>query len=208
MNLAPILKIKKMNNLKNSDVCELNNGIYADQIQCELETELKLKLEKTQKIRVKLKELQDKLSENKNPQEEKMIQKEIKELSDQQVCTDDLFTFFEFAHRYQEYMSDVINRYQNNKSDLITDDNLIYALGLYRKYANDAFDEIIGELEGWDVDIFRIRKHLLSYSKFEKCLYYHAHSLCYNRGIISPIYDDVNKMISIKPYGDSSLYPR
>lgn len=197
-----------MNSLKNSDACELNNGICADQIQNELETELKLKLENTQEVRVKLKELQDKLSENKNPEEEKKIQKEIKELSDQQICKDDLFTFFEFAHKYQEYMSDVINRYQNNKSDLITDDNLIYALGLYRKYANDAFDEIIRELNGWDVDIFSIRKYLLSYSKFEKCLYYHAHSLCYNRGIKSPTYDDVNKMISIKPYGDSSIYPQ
>jgi len=197
-----------MNSLKNLDACELNNGICADQIQNELETELKLKLENTQEVIVKLKELQDKLSENKNPEEEKKIQKEIKELSDQQICTDDLFTFFEFVHKYQEYMSDIINRYQNNKSDLITEDNLIYALGLYRKYANDAFDEIIGELKGWEVDIFSIRKYLLSYSKFEKCLYYHAHSLCYYRGIKSPTYDDVNKMISIKPYGDSSIYPQ
>ena len=105
-----------MNSLKYSDACELNNGVCEDQIQNELETELKLKLENTQEVIVKLKELQDKLSENKNPEEEKKIQKEIKELSDQQICTDDLFTFFEFAHKYQEYMSDIINRYQNNKS--------------------------------------------------------------------------------------------
>ena len=197
-----------MNNLKILNAGELNNGIYADQIQSKLETELRLKLEKTKEFRAKFQKLQGKLSENSNPEEEEQILNEIKTLFDLQICTDDLFSFYEFANKHREYMSDVINRYQNYKSNLITDNNLIYALGLFRKYANDAFDEFIGEFKKWGEGMSHIEKYLLSYSKFEKCLYYHSYCLCVQQGIASPDYDDVNKMISTKPYGDSSIYPQ
>jgi hypothetical protein len=197
-----------MNNLKISNAGEIRTGANAEKIPHELKTQLKLKLEITKDFRAKYQKLQDKLSENKNPEEEEQIRKELIELFDFQISTDDLYPFFKFTTKYQEYMSDVINRYQNYKSDLITDDNIIYALGLYRKYANDAFNEIIGELKGWEVDVFSIRKYLLSYAKFERCLFYHAHSLCYHQGIESPTNEDVNKMISIKPYGDSQVYPQ
>jgi hypothetical protein len=196
-----------MNSLKNSDACELNNGTCADQSHCELETELRLKLEKTKDFRAKFQKLQGKLSDNKNPQEEEQILNEIKILFDLQICTDDLFSFYEFANKHREYMSDVINRYQNYKSNLITDDNLIYALGLFRKYANDAFEEFSGEFKKCG-NHSHIKKYLLPYSKFERCLYYHSYCLFVNQGVEAPNYDDVNKMISTKPYGDSSIYPQ
>jgi hypothetical protein len=204
---TPILKINKMNNLKILNAGELNNGIYADQIQSKLETELRLKLEKTKEFLAKFQKLQGKLSENKNAEEEEQIRKEMKELFDLHICKDDLYSFSDFENKYQQYMSDVIPRYQNYKSDLITDDNLLYALGLYRKYARDAYEEFSEEFKNHDKHS-HIKKYLLSYSKFERCLYYHAYSLCVNQGIASPDYDDVNKMISIKPYGDSSIYPQ
>jgi hypothetical protein len=40
-----------MNNLKISNAGEMNNGIYADTIPSDLETELQLKLEKTKEFR-------------------------------------------------------------------------------------------------------------------------------------------------------------
>ncbi len=197
-----------MNNLKKSNAGEIKNGVYADQIQQELETELTLQLEKTQEFHVKFQKLQGKLSENENPERKEQILNEMQKLFDLQICKEDLYSFSDFEKKYQEYISDVINRYQNYRSDLITDDNLIYALGLYRKYAKDAYEEFLEEFKKWDAGISCIRKYLVSYSKFEKCLFYHAHSLCYNHGIKSPTYDDVNKMISTKPYGDSSIYPQ
>ena len=196
-----------MNNLKILDAGEMNNGIYADQIPSDLETELQLKLEKTKEFRAKFQKLQNKLSENKNSEEEEQIRKEILELFDLQICKDDLSSFFEFATKYQEYMSDAIEKYQSYKSDLIADENFIYALGLYRKYAKDAFIEFSEEFKKHGRHS-HIKKYLLSYSKFERCLYYHSYCLCVNQGIAAPDYDDVNKMISTKPYGDSSLYPQ
>jgi hypothetical protein len=194
-----------MNNLKISDAGEMNNGIYADQIPSDLETELHLKLEKTKEFRAKFQKLQDKLSENKNPEEEEHIRKEILELFDLQICKEDLYSFPEFERKYQQYMSEVLEKYQNYKSDLITDDNLLYALGLYRKYAKDAYEEFSEEFKKHGKHSY-IKKYLLSFSKFERCLYYHAYSLCVNQGIAAPDYDDVNNMISTKPYGDSSIY--
>jgi hypothetical protein len=196
-----------MNNLKNSDAGKLNNSINAPQIPCDLETELRLKLEKTKEFRTKFQKLQDKLSENKNSEEEEQIRKEILDLFDLQICKEDLYSFPDFERKYQPYMSDAIEKYQNYKSDLITDDNLLYALGLYRKYAKDAFIEFTEEFKKHGRHSY-IKKYLLSFSKFERCLYYHAYSLCVNQGIASPDYDDVNKMISTKPYGDSSIYPQ
>ncbi|MGA2408553.1 MAG: hypothetical protein ABSF81_17650 [Bacteroidales bacterium] len=196
-----------MNSLKNTDAGEINNGINAEQIPSDLETELRLKLEKTKEFRGKFQKLQDKLSENKNPEEEEQIRKEMKELFDLQIATDDLYSFFDFATKYQEYMSDVLEKYQNYRSELIADYNFLYALGLYRKYAKDAYEEFSEEFRKYGRHS-HILKYLLSISKFERCLYYHAYSLCVNQGIESPDYDDVNKMISTKPYGDSSLYPQ
>ena len=196
-----------MNSLKNSDAGELNNGIYADQIQNELDTELKLKLEKTQEFRVKFKELQDKLSENEKPKRKEQILNEIQKLFDLQICKEDLYSYSDFEKKYHQYMSEVLEKYQNYKSDLITDDNLLYALGLYRKYAKDAYEEFSEEFEKLGKHS-HILKYLLPYPTFEKCLYYHVFSLCVQQGIESPDYDDVNKMISIKPYGDSSIYPQ
>jgi hypothetical protein len=196
-----------MNNLKISDASEMNNGIYADQIPSDLETELRLKLGNTKEFRAKFQKLQDKLSENKNPEEEEQIRKEMKEIFDRHICKEDLYSFPDFDRKYQQYISDAIEKYQNYKSNLITDDNLLYALGLYRKYARDAYEEFSEEFKNHDKHS-HIKKYLLSYSKFERCLYYHAYSLCVNQGIASPDYDDVNKMISTKPYGDSSLYPQ
>src|ERR1035437_1095210 len=196
-----------MNSLKNSDAYELNNGVCADQIQNELETELKLELEKSQEFMARFQRLQDKLSENKNPEGEEQIRQEILDLFDLQICKEDLYSFPEFERKYQQYISDVMGKYQNYKSDLISENNLIYALGLYRKYAKDAFVEFTEEFKKHSRHS-HIKKYLLSFSKFERCLYYHAYSLCVNQGIASPDYDDVNKMIRTKPYGDSSLYPQ
>lgn len=196
-----------MNNLKISDAGELNTGSSTNQIPFYLETELQMKLEKTKEFRAKFQKLQNKLSENKNSEEEEQIRKEMKELFDLQICKDDLFTFPDFEKKYQQYISDAIEKYQNYKSNLITDDNLLYALGLYRKYAKDAFIEFSEEFKKHGKHS-HIKKYLLSYSKFERCLYYHSYCLCVQQGIASPDYDDVNKMISTKPYGDSSLYPQ
>jgi len=196
-----------MNNLKISNAGEISTGTNAEKIPHELETQLKLKLDKTKEFRAKFQKLQDKLSENKIPEEEEQIRKEMKELFDLQIATDDLYSFFEFATKYQEYMSDVMGKYQNHKSELIADYNFLYAIGLYRKYARDAYEEFSEEFRKYGRHS-HILKYLLSYSKFERCLYYHAYSLCVNQGIESPDYDDVNKMISTKPYGDSSLYPQ
>jgi hypothetical protein len=196
-----------MNNLKNSDAGEISTGTIAEKIPHELETQLKLKLEKTKEFRAKFQKLQDKLSENKNSEEEEQIRKEILDLFDLQICKEDLYSFPEFERKYQQYISDAIEKYQNYKSNLITDDNLLYALGLYRKYAKDAFIKFTEEFKKHGRNSY-IKKYLLSFSKFERCLYYHAYSLCVNQGIASPDYDDVNKMISTKPYGDSSIYPQ
>ena len=197
-----------MNNLKISNAGEISTGTIAEKIPHELETQLKLKLKKTKEFRAKFQKLQDKLFENKNPEEEEQIRKEMKEIFDRHICKEDLYSFPDFDRKYQEYMSDVMERYQNYKSNLITDDNLLYALGLYRKYAKDAFIEFSEEFRKWGEGMSHIKKYLLSYSKFEKCLYYHTHCLCYHQGEKSPNYDDVNKMISTKPYGDSSIYPQ
>ena len=196
-----------MNSLKNSDACELNNGVCAVQIPGDLETELRLKLEKSQNFLARFQRLKERLSENENPDDKERISYMMQKLFDLQICKEDLYSFSDFEKKYHQYKLEVLEKYQNYKSDLITDDNLLYALGLYRKYAKDAFEEFSGEFRKCGKHSY-IQKYIPSYSKFEKCLYYHAHSLCYNRGIISPIYDDVNKMISIKPYGDSSLYPQ
>jgi hypothetical protein len=196
-----------MNNLKISDAGEMNNGIYADQIPCDLESELKLELEKSQEFMARFQRLKGLLSENDNPEDQERIFNMMQKLFDLQICKEDLYSLSDFEKKYQQYLSDVINRYQNYKSDLITDDNLLYALGLYRKYTRDAYEEFSEEFKNHDKHS-HIKKYLLSYSKFERCLYYHAYSLCVNQGIASPDYDDVNKMISTKPYGDSSLYPQ
>ncbi len=197
-----------MNNLKTPDAGELNNSTCADQSHCELENELRLQLEKTQEFHVKLQKLQEKLSENKNAEEDEQIFNEIKTFFDLQICKDDLFPFFEFANKYQEYMKDVMSRFHNYKSDLIAEDNLLYVFGLYRKYIDDAFDEFIVEFKKLNAGISHVRKYLLSYSKFEKCIFYHAYNLCVHQGLKSPNFDDVNKMISTKPYGNSSVYPQ
>jgi hypothetical protein len=196
-----------MNSLKNSDAYELNNGVCADQIQNELETELKLELEKSQEFMARFQRLQDKLSENKNSEEEEHIRKEILDLFDLHICTDDLYSFSDFERKYQQYISDVMGKYQYHKSELIADYNFLYALGLYRKYARDAYEEFLRKFNGCNKHS-DIKKYLLSFSKFERCLYYHAYSLCVNQGIAAPDYNDVNKLISTKPYGDSSLYPQ
>jgi hypothetical protein len=197
-----------MNNLKISDASEMNNGIYADQIPSDLESELKLELEKSQEFMARFQRLKGLLSENDNPEDQERIFNMVQKLFDLHICKEDLYSFPDFDRKYQEYMSDVMERYQNYKSNLITDDNLLYALGLYRKYAKDAFIEFSEEFRKWGEGMSHIKKYLLSYSKFEKCLYYHTHCLCYHQGEKSPNYDDVNKMISTKPYGDSSIYPQ
>jgi hypothetical protein len=56
-----------MNNLKNSDAGKLNNSINAPQIPCDLETELKLELEKSQEFMARFKRIKGLLSENYNP---------------------------------------------------------------------------------------------------------------------------------------------
>jgi hypothetical protein len=196
-----------MNNLKILDAGEMNNGIYADTIPSDLETELQMKLEKTKEFRAKFQKLQDKLSENKNPEEEEQIRQEILDLFDLQICKEDLYSFPEFERKYQQYISDVMGKYQYHKSELIADYNFLYALGLYRKYARDAYEEFLRKFNGCNKHS-DIKKYLLSFSKFERCLYYHAYSLCVNQGIAAPDYNDVNKLISTKPYGDSSLYPQ
>jgi hypothetical protein len=196
-----------MNSLKNSDACELNNGVCAVQIPGDLETELRLKLEKSQKILARFQRLKERLSENENPNDKERISYMMQKLFDLQICKEDLYSFSDFEKKYHQYKSEVLEKYQNYKSDLITDDNLLYALGLYRKYAKYAYEEFLEEFEKFGKHS-NILKYLLPYPTFEKCLYYHVFSLCVQQGIESPDYDDVNKMISIKPYGDSSLYPQ
>src|ERR1035437_2264683 len=142
-----------MNNLKISDASEMNNGIYADQIPSDLETELRLKLGNTNEFRAKFQKLQDKLSENKNPEEEEQIRKEMKEIFERHICKEDLYSFPDFDRKYQQYISDAIEKYQNYKSNLITDDNLLYALGLYRKYARDAYEEFSEEFKTQEKNI-------------------------------------------------------
>ena len=196
-----------MNTLKNSDAGKLNTGSSTNQIHSDLANELRLRLEESQKFMDRFQRIKELLAEIENPEDKERFSYMIQKLFDLQIATDDLYSFFEFATKYQEYMSDVMGKYQNHKSELIADYNVLYVFGLYRKYVKDAFEEFSGEFRKCGKHSY-IQKYLLPYSKFEKCIFYHAHSLCYNRGIKSPNYDDVNKMISIKPYGDSSLYPQ
>jgi hypothetical protein len=196
-----------MEPLKILDAGELNNGINAPQIPCDLETELKLELEKSQKFMARFQRLKGLLSENDNPEDQKRIFNMMQKLFDLQICKEDLYSLSDFGKKYQQYISDVLEKYQNYSSDLITDENLIYALGLYRKYARDAFEEFSGEFRKCGKHS-HIKKYLLPYSKFERCLYYHSYCLFVNQGVEAPNHADVNKMISTKPYGDSSLYPQ
>jgi hypothetical protein len=196
-----------MNNLKNSDAGEINSGRSTYQIPIDLANELRLRLEESQKFMDRFRRIKELLAEIENLEDKERFSYMVQKLFDLHICKDDLYSFSDFERKYQEYMSDVMERYQNHKSDLIVDDNLIYALGLYRKYAKDAYEEFSEEFRKYGRHS-HILKYLLSISKFERCLYYHAYSLCVNQGIESPDYDDVNKMISTKPYGDSSLYPQ
>jgi hypothetical protein len=196
-----------MNTIENSDAGEISSGRSTYQIPIDLANELRLRLEESQKFMDRFRRIKELLAEIENPEDKERFSYMVQKLFDLHICKDDLYSFSDFENKYQQYMSDVMERYQNHKSDLIVDDNLIYALGLYRKYAKDAYEEFSEEFRKYGRHS-HILKYLLSISKFERCLYYHAYSLCVNQGIESPDYDDVNKMISTKPYGDSSLYPQ
>jgi hypothetical protein len=197
-----------MNNL-NSTTGRNNSEGIADKILHDLQFEDRLlKLTMAQEFQQEFTRLQEELSENHKSEERERIFTEMQNLLDLQISLDHQLTFFEFAKKYRDSISDIIDKYVSGKSDLISDDNLPYVLGLYRTYVNTEFDEIIKELDGWDVDVFKIRKKLLSYQEFERWLYYHAYCLCYHHGLESPTSNEVNIMIGTRPYGDGSLYPQ
>ena len=196
-----------MKELENRHIVEHDNKVITEKTD-EIQAKLRIHLKKSEENDARFRYLQKRLIDAENPQEKKEIVTEIRNLSDFEFYSEDKYAFPEFEKRFLEYMSDLEEIRNNFKSDLITYDNHIYVTNLYYQYLKETFEKFYGEFRAEGDSISQKQKHLLPFSEFEKWLFYHANSLCYNEGIESPNYDDVNKMILTKPYGDGSLYPQ
>ncbi len=187
---------------------EINSDAKIDQIKNDFEARLKFELDYFDKSDEKLQKLQENLNKTDNSEDRMQLLNDYHKSFETQNVNIESLSFTEFADKYQEYMGDVMRRFEDHRSDLISDDNFIYVQMLYIKYIEGAFDEFTKEFKKQYQDQLLQRKYILPYSEFEKNLYYHAYCLCYHQGKVSPNFDDVNKMIGTKPYGDSSLYPQ
>jgi hypothetical protein len=196
-----------MKELENRHIVEHDNKGITEKI-IEIEAKLQIHLEKSEENDAKFHNLQERLINAENPEVKKQIITEIRKLSDLEFYPEERYAYSEFVKKFHEYMKDLVEIRQNFKSDLIAYDNHIYVTNLYNQYLKETFDKFFGEYKAGADSISQKLEHLLPFSEFEKWLFYHANSLCYREGIESPNYDDVNKMILTKPYGDGSLYPQ
>ena len=207
-NSTPTLKIRTMENIKNSKNIEYDNRVYSDGLREEVEVILSLHLEGEERFRAFLQKIQESQIEIEPDREREMVIDEISNLLCLQIYTPETYSLIEFANQYQEYLTDIYYKLKNNnyESELIASNNLLYSYGLYQKYANDAFDEFVKEIRRIGVNISHVRKSLLPFSEFERWLFYHAYSLCYHEGMGMPDFYGVNDKIRSKPYGDGHLY--
>jgi hypothetical protein len=194
---------------KQEDEEKKYNDAKKEHAKEDFEFRLKLKLENLDKSDDKLQKLQEKLNKTDNYEERMQILNDYRNASENQKPEVESLSMIEFANKYREYMTDIRDMYFYPKSyisQLISDDNILYINDLYSKYIEVAFDDFIQEFKKCYYDPTLSRKYLLSFYEFEKCLYYHAYRLCSHKGKVSPTYDDVNKMISTRPYGDRNKF--
>lgn len=198
-----------MDNIKNSKNIVYDNRVYSDGLREEIEVILSLHLEGKEQFRAFLQKLQESQIEIGGKYEEEIIN-EISNLLHQQIYMPEKYPFLEFANKCQEYSADIHLKMKNQtyKSELIASNNLLYTYGLYGKYMADSFDDFVREIRKMGIEITQVRKSLLSFSEFERWLFYHAYSLCYHDGMGMPDYYGVNDKIRSRPYGDSTLYPQ
>jgi len=199
-----------MENLQTSKTIEYDNRAYSDGLREEVEVILSLHLKGEERFRAFLQKLQESQIEIEPNEEREEVIDEISNLLCLQIYTPETYSFLEFANKYQEYSADIYLKMKNQtyESELIASNNLLYTYGLYGKYMADSFDDFVREIRKMRIEITQVRKSLLSFSEFERWLFYHAYSLCYHEGMGIPDFYGVNDKIRSKPYGDGHLYPQ